>query len=94
MCDLEGLLQGAGRSYYQRRVAGLLAQVSLEEARKLALEMIIAEMHVKSLLKSGCLSDRERAALEDALKDIDCAKNMLYRAYRLGLIRAGRRRGQ
>lgn len=89
---MEGLLQEAGRSYYQRRVAGLLARVTLEDARKLALEIIIAEMHIRHALRSGCLSDRERSALEDALRDIDCAKNMLYRAYRLGLIRAGRKR--
>ena len=91
---MEGLLQRYGRGYYRRRVAGLLAQGSLDEARELALEMVIAEEHVKLVLRSGGLSESERRDLEEALRDIECAKLMLYRAFRLGLICPGRRRSR
>lgn len=89
---MEKIIQGFARGYYRRRAAELLARVSLDGARKLALEIIIAEMHIRHVLRSGCVSDYEQSMLEDALKDIECAKSILYRAYRLGLIHAGKRR--
>lgn len=89
---MEDSPRGLVRSYYGRRAAGLLAGMSIDKAKELALEIIIAEMHIKQYLRECSLTAHEKTALEEALRDIECAKNILYRAYRLGFIRTARRR--
>jgi len=79
--------------YFIRRIAELVATGgSIEKAQSLALEIIVTEVHLNLALREGLLSEQERSEAAELLREIEEAKLVLYRACRMGLLRAGAQR--
>ncbi|UNQ74004.1 hypothetical protein [Infirmifilum sp. NZ] len=80
------------QGYFVNKVADIIARgARLEELQAVALEIVVSEVHLRGLLEVSA-EEGVREDVESFLEEIDRAKKMIYRAYRVFVSEAKRTR--
>lgn len=80
------------QGYFKSRVIEVIAGGRLEDLQELALELLVSEVYLRSLLEKSGEENLLRDELLSNLEEIEEVKKVIYRVYRLMLVESTRPR--